>query len=655
MAGKAAIRGMGCRLPNLAGGPVAGSGYGCRVKRWALGVAALLLLLALVGAGSSAVQWAKGFEALAASGRADAKAGLKSLGAGDGPAALASFEKAEQEFRAARDQLGPQWLRDTPWLGRQLAVADDLAAIGAAGARAGAHAARLLGVTGDVTGDDRLAQLLTLARPHLDGALSSLVEVADRAERLSPDGLAGPLAEAVVDVQQELEPLALVLSRSEALLELERYLFSGQHRFLVLAQNSAQLRATGGFPGTYGLVGIGPDGFTLEHFADIYSLPDTTAKLPLPDGWRMSAARLTMRSANWWQDFPTSADTVLRIWRGLDPAQPAVDGVIAIDLPAIRDLLEVFGPIRVPESDVALTADNVVVQLGYIVEVEHSGQTSDQRKDAVVSLAKAVMKRLTRLSDDEFLPTMKALAASANGRHVQGFLSDPAAQASLVAAGWSGAVDPPAGTTDLVAVNNTVIARPAKGNLGVDKTLGYSVRLAADGAAATTLRLGYSKDHANPLGWHQEAFPNQVRVHRAMGTTGSGKGFGEIDDLSGLPTFANAFTLPKGRSATVELAATVPDALRAGTAAALPGMPATAAPATGEPWHYRLLLVKQADLVDTAATVTVTAPDGWRIVTGTAWFRTGGGVVDTTLSEAEVKVQTPLEQDLLVDVLLVKA
>jgi hypothetical protein len=266
------------------------------------------------------------------------------------------------------------------------------------------------------------------------------------------------------------------------------------------------------------------------------------------------------------------------------------------------------------------------------------------------------MERLTHLKQDEFSPVLSSLATSANEKHVQLYLTDADAQADIVASGWSGALAPPEGTTDLLAVSNAVIARPAKGNLGVDKSLAYAVELQPDGSATTTLELGYRKDSSNPLGMHQDAFPNQVRVNRGTATTlTGGKQVSQIEDATGLPTFSNVFELPLGQSKTVRMTTRVPTALQSGAATAVPGAPAASAPASGEVWHYRLLLAKQADLVNTDAEITVKAPEGFRIADATAWFRVDGKAVGAKVVDGTATVTTPLRQDLLVDVLLVRS
>ena len=609
------------------------------VKRRGVWIAAAVVAVALVALGWWGYSQVKQFEALAKAGKSDASAAVKSLEKADAAAALASFQRAGDEFGRARQLLGPAWLRDVPWLGRQVTAADELASIGAEGSSAGAHVAELLVQAGSVSGADRLGQLIVTARPHLDAALVSMVSIHDQAAGLTTDGLVPQLADAVSELQNLLRPLDLVMGRSQALLDLERYVFSADHRFLVLAQNNAQLRPSGGFLGTYGLLTIGPSGFQLERFEDVYALPGARSDMPVPEGMR--TRRVYFHLANWWLDFPTTGKTMTELWGTILPRQPEIDGVIAIDLPTIRSLLEVFGPITVPEVSGQLTADNVFERLSYAVEVTYSGGQGDAgKKDAVVSLAEAVMERLIGLSSDEFVPVMQALATSANEKHVQIYLTDSSAQSAMVAAGWSGAIAPSGDTTDLVAVANAVMRRPAKSNLGVTKALDYTVGLDADGSADTTLVLHYKKSADNPLGSLQDRFYDLVRVNRISGTTLRGStGIDTLDDATGLPTFAHYFRLDSGKSTSVTITATVPDAVRQGDAGT---------------WHYRLLVAKQADLVDTEATITVRVPEGWTVSGSQATYRVSGAAVPVTNGGGTLTVHAPLKQDLVLDVQLVR-
>lgn len=610
------------------------------MKRRGVWIAVAVVLVAVAAAGVFAFLQARQFESLARAGKADASAALKSLQANDASAALASFQKAQDEFGRARDLLGPEWLRGVPWLGRQLAAADDLATIGREGSAAGAHAAQLLVDAGSVTGNDRLSRLLTLARPHLDAALASLVVVAQREDGLSTDGLVPQLADAVTQVRGVMEPLRPVLDRSQSLLDLERHLFSADHSFLLVAQNSSELRPTGGFMGTFGLLRFGTGGFALEKFADVYTLPEhDTLDLSVPPGGWIEPHHLYFRNSNWSIDFPSSAKSMLALWQNL--GQPQVDGVVAIDIPVLQALLKVHGPITVPESSKVFTATTVMEQLNEVVQYDLSGQGDrSKRKLAVVSLVGELFRWLTSLPPRQAVPILNALVRVADDKHVQVFLTDPAAEAALVTVGWSGALAVPEDATDLLAVCNALIM-PSKANIGVEKTLDYQVRLAADGSADTTLTLGFHKSPKLYKGVPQQWAAISTRVHRLAGTQlASGGSFTSMRDGIGVPTFGHYLRLDPGASKTVVLHSSLPAALRADSDGTR---------------SYHLLLAKQADLSDTAATVTLIAPDGWRFVDPTASLRVSGKPVPTSGNGTTLTLRTPLAEDLLLDVVLARA
>jgi len=599
-------------------------------------VAAVLVVLGVVGIWG--VLQASQVEALARAGRTDVSAGLRSLQANETGEAVASFERAADAFGHARAMLGPGWLRDVPWLGSQLSAADDIMAIGVAASRAGSDVAQLYDELGRLTGDNRVGQLVTRERPRLDAALSSLVDVAQGYRELSPDGLVPPLADAVGQVRALLAPLAPILARSSSILSIERYLFSTDHRFLLVAQNSSELRPTGGFMGTYGLLNFGPTGLKLEKFADVYTLPaHDTLDLPLPPGGWIEP-HLYFRNSNWSMDFPSSASSMLALWRNL--GQPKVDGVIAIDIPVLQAMLHVHGPIIVPESDKVLTASTVMEQLNEVVQYDLSGQDDrSQRKLAVVSLVNELFRWLVALPAATARPVLDSLVRAANAKHIQIFLTEPSAHAALVDIGWSGALDVPDATTDLLAVCNA-LTRPSKANIGVGKSLAYTVALAADGPSATTLTLGFHKDPTLYKGVPQQWAAISTRVHRLAGAQlTSAEGFTEMRDGIGLPTFGHFLRLDPGASKAIVLGSSVPDALH------------TEPDGTRS---YHLLLARQADLVDTAATITIVAPDGWKFTTATALLRVSRGTVATSGDGTTVTLTTPLTEDLLLDAALVR-
>lgn len=650
-------------------GPLPGRPYHGPVKRrtWWIIIAGAVTAILLTVLGLATASRAKDFQAAAMKGKDAAAAAASSLSARDASNAIAQFEDAAASFNTAKALLGPESakgaIRALPWLGAQVGAADDLATIGLEGSLAGKEMAAILRDSETAPGGAKnLSSLLKIGRPHLDAALVSLTVVADRYAQLPDQGLVTPLADAVRSARKILTPLEPVLQRSDSILALERFFLATPRRILLLSQNNAELRPTGGFIGSYGLLTVGPEGLSLERYADVYDLgdPDRALRLPAPEGATMGGTYFKFRDANWWIDYPTSARTLNKFW--LDLGQEPVDGIIAVDVVAMRDLLAVFGPITVKEFDTTFTADNLLERLIAIVEVQ-MGPTGQPRKGVLVLLANELTSRMMAMQADDLLATTAALGNSANDKHLQLYFNDASTQAAVAQAGWAGAIDPPQGTTDLLAVSNAMV-RASKANMGVRKTIDYHVALAADGSADTTITLGYSNKDPQVSGILRRWFGNYLRVYRPTGTTALPGPDGTppsdmVTDETGLPAVARAFRLHRGQSREEVMRTKVPQAVQAGSAAVLPRSPVGLGTAqkpstpTNGGSHYRLLIVRQADLENVPTTVSVTLPAGWTTSAVSAWKRTTGEALPVSDANGTVTLSTPLDGDVIMDVEMV--
>ena len=113
-----------------------------------------------------------------------------------------------------------------------------------------------------------LAALLEVAAPNETDQLRQLEVIKGFAL-----GATAP-ATGVRSVKAALSDVAPLLDRSHALLSLDTYLLVSKRRILVVSQDGAELRPTGGFMGSYGVIEVGPEGVKLEKYQDVYALPD---------------------------------------------------------------------------------------------------------------------------------------------------------------------------------------------------------------------------------------------------------------------------------------------------------------------------------------------------------------------------------------------
>jgi len=128
-------------------------------------------------------------------------------------------------------------------------------------------------------------------------------------------------------------------------------------QYLLIFQNNSELRATGGFIGTYGILTL--DKGRIENlFIDGVFNADGQLKVNVvpPFPIQKISTAWSMHDANWFFDFPTSAKKIA--WFYEKTGGPTVDGVIAINPVLIEKLLNLTGPISMEKYKVSLDANN---------------------------------------------------------------------------------------------------------------------------------------------------------------------------------------------------------------------------------------------------------------------------------------------------------
>lgn len=138
----------------------------------------------------------------------------------------------------------------------------------------------------------------------------------------------------------------------------------GARDYLLIFQNNAELRATGGLPGSWALVHAehGALGITRQGSANDFAVPaQPLGNLSRPElAVYGSVFGQYFHDAGFTPDFPRAADLWRAHWDVEHPDEP-IDGVVAIDPVALSYLLEGTGPVVVDGT--TLDASNVVPAL----------------------------------------------------------------------------------------------------------------------------------------------------------------------------------------------------------------------------------------------------------------------------------------------------
>ena len=435
-------------------------------------------------------------------GRAAVRRAQTALLDGDVDAALTELSEARELFgRGADGTRGVLGLPAgaVPLLGRNVDVAR---AIADAGVSLTGSAIELLDAIEALPGGmDALAP--SGGRFPLDSLSSLQAPAAAAAQRAadaleavdsSPDGLLlSPVARARWDAEIEVADTAQTLATTAGLIR-GMPAFGGAEeprRYLVFAENPAELRGTGGLWGAYSILtmdrGLPEFGSflpiqRLREDLDLERIPE-----PNPDYLREYAqyrAPTNWRNQNITPDFPSAARAALGAWEVLTGER--LDGVMSVDPFALRELLKVTGTVDVPELRERLTPSNVVDVLAN--ETYTRFDTPEDRKDNIGEAAKAALDAFLHMRG-RGLERLQALARAAEGGHLNLYVSDPSFQASLAATDVGGTLDAPQGDLLMALVSN---GGENKIDYFVGRTVEYEVLLGGDrqafGTTTVTLR-----------------------------------------------------------------------------------------------------------------------------------------------------------------------
>ena len=376
--------------------------------------------------------------------------------------------------------------------------------MGVALAGGGREALDALAPLTDKLGGGQGLDLLAEALPVISAAAPQLQDADARLARAQelrasiPDDLHPRLAEQLPRLDRLL-PLARagleVAQVAPALLGAD-----GPRTYLILAQNSHELRGTGGFISGAGFIRLDGGRIVDLKLSDAYTVDDLTQPHPAPPRAlteQMGIQILTLRDSNWSPDFPESGEVARALFaqdRGI-----ATDGTIALDLEAARLLVAALGPLQVPGIDQPMTGANVLdwMKRAWDAPQNASGTieqatTSDwwlKRKDFMAELMTAALAKLQGGGDLNASALAQAAVAMLDGRHLQVAVDDPALAGILAKRGWDGSLRPPAASDFLAVVDSNVGFN--KANAAVTEAIAYHVE-PVNGGLEATLTLTYT-------------------------------------------------------------------------------------------------------------------------------------------------------------------
>ncbi len=208
--------------------------------------------------------------------------------------------------------------------------------------------------------------------------------------------------------------------------------------FLVIFQNSDELRPTGGFIGTYGILHMSNGEIESFNTYDIYNIDKPNQELlniipPKPIAEHL-AKKWFMRDANWSPDWPTTAkklqwfynqeNILLKDGNRINSFCGDFDGVIAINTKFVTELLGVVEPIEV--NGKKFYQSNFIDLLQYEVEKQYlkDGKDKSERKEIIGDILKQLKIKFFNLPYSKLLTIQDKIKNSIEKKDVMLFFKD---------------------------------------------------------------------------------------------------------------------------------------------------------------------------------------------------------------------------------------
>ncbi len=449
--------------------------------------------------------------------RAETSLGAREFGRakGDLARAKADFEDSQSKVRTLARYL--PFARSIPLVGSQLRGVTDLSEAGVLLSDAGVTlvdaSAGILepadpdqGLSEGLPRLRRVQELVQAGGASIDTALAMV-------DRLEGERLVRPLGRARTDLAQRLPEIrGRATAAEQSLASLISFAGGdGPRRYLVLFQNPDEVRPTGGFINTYGVLVAVDGNLSLERYESIESWTGPRPDAVATPAERGSPLRFDTRvpqslaNVNTWPDWPLAAQLATRLWeRG---GEQKVDGVVTFTPASLASILGVVGPVSIDAYGETVTAANVIERIDFHTHLP-APEPGPARKEFVAVLAQAVLTKLFDAPASQWDGLAGALGTSFGDREAMAWSTDGKVAEVVAARGWDGSIPVTAGDF----VYPAEFGYRAKNGRDLRRTYDHHVVIRTDGSAQITTVVKI----VNPADAHPDFNPPDALAYVTM-------------------------------------------------------------------------------------------------------------------------------------------
>lgn len=294
--------------------------------------------------------------------------------------------------------------------------------------------------------------------------------------------------------------------------------------WLILFQNPAEIRPAGGFIGSYADLTIRGGQLASIDVRDIYDPDGQFEKNIVPPAPLQSIVPFWgIRDANWFFDFPAAAAKTaefMEISKIYSERNTVFAGVTALNIPTVENILSATGPINLPEYGLAISHENLLVEVQREVE-SGEDKKAGQPKKILKILAPLLLERLNNLSLSQKEILLEGLIGDFENKNIMIYAKDPALREFFSTLGIDGGIYslPHNFWGSYLAVANANLGG-GKSDAFVKQNIELEISLDTDGSALNHLSLVRRHDgNQRPELWWRKTNHNFVQIFANPGVS----------------------------------------------------------------------------------------------------------------------------------------
>lgn len=210
-------------------------------------------------------------------------------------------------------------------------------------------------------------QPLAAASPSVSSAAYAVKASAERLNRIDTSGLLRQVADPLAKIREQLQDVTGALDAAADASRIVPGMLGAEapRSYLLIIQNNAETRASGGIPGALAVLSLDKGKLILGSQSSAGTIGVISPVVPVDsEQEQIYSGRMGkfIQDVNLTPDFPTAANTAQAMWERKTGQR--VDGVISIDPVALSYILDATGPVKITDPElVALASAGLPTEL----------------------------------------------------------------------------------------------------------------------------------------------------------------------------------------------------------------------------------------------------------------------------------------------------